>query len=200
AVGDQGMAYYFITASTLGSIFDESDPSLEEIEEKQIPAITASRYPLTNLEQSQEAKSPLIVAEKSENSVPEVPVISSSQPLTNLGKLFEEKEEENTAAIAVQETVIQEPEEIINPSLNSSASSLSQSESEVKEESLTTVSETISSMSLADLAKRLGVTPAVLGRNKKNKSETEFADWSRIRDPDGIAWKFDAKNSLFVAN
>ncbi len=36
--------------------------------------------------------------------------------------------------------------------------------------------------------------------NKKNKSETEFADWSRIRDPDGIAWKFDAKNSLFVAN
>ncbi len=198
AVGDQGMAYYFITASTLGSIFDESDPSLEKIEEKQIPAITASRFPLTNLEQSQETKSPLIVAEKSENSVPEVPVISSSQPLTNLGKLFEEKEEENTAAIAVQETVIQEPEEIINPSLNSPDSSLSQSE--VREESLSTVSETISSMSLADLAKRLGVTPAVLGRNKKNKSETEFADWSRIRDPDGIAWKFDAKNSLFVVS
>jgi hypothetical protein len=200
AVGDKGMAYYFITASTLGSIFDESDPSLEEIGEKQVPAITASRSPLTNLEPSQEAKSPLIVAEKSENSVSEVPVISSSQSLTNLGKLFEEKEEENTAAISVQETVIQEPEEIINPSLNSSASSLFQSESEVREESLTTVSETISSMSLADLAKRLGVTPAVLGRNKKNKSETEFADWSRIRDPDGIAWKFDAKNSLFVAN
>ncbi|MGV2389820.1 MAG UNVERIFIED_CONTAM: hypothetical protein LVR29_20890 [Microcystis novacekii LVE1205-3] len=72
-------------------------PLLEEIGEKQIPAITASQSSLTNLEQSQEAKSSLIVAEKSENSVSEVPVISSSQPLTNLGKLFEEKEEENTA-------------------------------------------------------------------------------------------------------
>jgi YesN/AraC family two-component response regulator len=199
AVGDKGMAYYFITASTLGSIFDESDPSLE-VEEKEIPVIAASRSPLTNLEKLEEIKSSILVEEKSENSVSEVPVISSSQSLTNLGKLFEEKDEENTEAIAVQETVIQEPEEIINPSLHSSESSLSESESEVREESLTTVSETILSMSLADLAKRLGVTPAALGRNKKNKTEAEFADWSRLRDPDGVAWKFDAKNSLFVSN
>jgi hypothetical protein len=199
AVGDKGMAYYFITASTLGSIFDESDPSLE-VEKEEVPAIAASTSTLTNLEQLEETKSPLIVEEKSKNSVPEVPVISSSQPLTNLGKLFEEKDEESTEAIAVQETVIQEPEEIINPSLDTSVSSVSESESEVREEPLTSVSETISSMSLADLAKRLGVTPAALGRNKKNKTEVEFADWSRIRDPDGIAWKFDAKNSLFVVN
>lgn len=199
AVGDKGMAYYFITASTLGSIFDESDPSLE-VEKEEVPAIAASTSSLTNLEQLEETKSSLIVEEKSENSVSEVPVISSSQPLTNLGKLFEEKDEESTEAIAVQETVIQEPEEIINPSLNTSVSSLSESESEVREEPLTSVSETISSMSLADLAKRLGVTPAALGRNKKNKTEVEFADWSRIRDPDGIAWKFDAKNSLFVVS
>jgi YesN/AraC family two-component response regulator len=199
AVGDKGMAYYFITASTLGSIFDESDPSLEA-EEKEIPVIAASRSPLTNLEKLEEIKSSILVEEKSENSVSEVPVISSSQSLTNLGKLFEEKDEENTEAIAVQETVIQEPEEIINPSLHPSESSLSESESEVREESLTTVSETILSMSLADLAKRLGVTPAALGRNKKNKTEAEFADWSRLRDPDGVAWKFDAKNSLFVSN
>jgi hypothetical protein len=198
AVGDKGMAYYFITASTLGSIFDESDPSLE-VEEKEVPVIAASRSPLTNLETLEETKSSLIVEEKSENSVSEVPVISSSQPLTNFGKLFEEKDEENTEAIAVQETVIQEPEEIINPSLDTSVSSLSESESEVGDESLTSVSETILSMSLADLAKRLGVTPAALGRNKKNKTEAEFADWSRIRDPDGVAWKFDAKNSFFVA-
>lgn len=199
AVGDKGMAYYFITASTLGSIFDESDPSLE-VEKEEVPAIAASTSALTNLEPLEETKSSLIVEEKSENSVSEVPVISSSQPLTNLGKLFEEKDEESTEAIAVQETVIQEPEEIINPSLDSSVSSLSESESEVREEPLTSVSETISSMSLADLAKRLGVTPAALGRNKKNKTEVEFADWSRIRDPDGIAWKFDAKNSLFVVS
>jgi hypothetical protein len=197
AVGDKGMAYYFITASTLGSIFDESDPSLEE--ETEVPAIAAASTPLANLEKFEESQSPAIVEEKTEMTVSEVSVISSSlQPLTNLGKLFEEKEAEITETIPVQETVIQESEAIINPSLETHESSSPETELEVREESLTSESETILSMSLADLAKRLGVTPAALGRNKKNKTEAEFADWSRIRDPDGAGWKFDPKNSIFV--
>lgn len=198
AVGDKGMVYYFITASTLGSIFDESDSSLEE--EEEVPAIAAATSPVTSLEKFAAKESAVIVEEKTEIPVSEVPVISSSpQPLTNLGKLFEEKEAETSETIPVQETVIQPSEEITNPSLDPSVSSFSESESEVREESLTTVSETILPISLADLSKRLGVTPAALGRNRKNKTEAEFADWSRIRDPDGVAWKFDPKIALFTA-
>jgi hypothetical protein len=201
AVGDKSLVYYFITASTLGSIFDESDSSLEVEEEKEVPVIAASTSLLTNLEKLDETNSPIIVEDKTENSVSEVPVISSSQPLTNLGKLFEEKEEQTTDTIPVQETFIQASEEIINPSLETPENSLPESGSEVsKEPPVTTVSETVASISLADLAKRLGVTPAALGRNKKNKSEAEFADWTRIRDPDGIAWIFESKNSFFVAS
>jgi hypothetical protein len=138
-LGDRGTVYYFITASTLGSIFDESElePDEKSLEPPEVTAISPSSLPLVS-------PTPTL-PEKTEDTVPSVPA-------TNLGKLLEEVEEAVPPAIR--------------------------------------------SMVLSDLAKRLEVTPAMLGKRKKTE---DFADWSRSKDPEGIAWKFDEANSIFVA-
>jgi hypothetical protein len=40
------------------------------------------------------------------------------------------------------------------------------------------------------LARRLGVAPASISRNKKKDN---FAVWTSIHDPDGISWRFDGQ-------
>jgi hypothetical protein len=157
-LGDRGTVYYFITASTLGSIFDESelDPEEESPEPPEMTAISASSLPLVS-------PTPTI-REKTEDTVPPVPV-------TNLGKLLE----------SVEEAIPPVPVTNLGKLLES-----------VEEE----IPPAIRSMVLSDLAKHLEVTPAMLGKRKKTE---DFADWSRSKDPQGIAWKFDETKSIFVA-
>lgn len=47
----------------------------------------------------------------------------------------------------------------------------------------------------AELAKRLDVHSGTL---TKRKSDSSFSDWSRTKDPDGIAWQYAAKQKLFI--
>ena len=46
-----------------------------------------------------------------------------------------------------------------------------------------------------DLAKRIGVSPQTLSRRKL---DAEFGEWSRDRDPDCIAWSYQADCKLFL--
>jgi Cu2+-exporting ATPase len=46
-----------------------------------------------------------------------------------------------------------------------------------------------------DLAKRLGITSQSLSRQR---SKPEFSEWSRTRDPEGIAWIYLATSKLFI--
>jgi hypothetical protein len=155
-LGDRGTVYYFITASTLGSIFDESElePEEESPELPEVTAISPSSLPLVS-------PTPTL-PEKTEDTLPPVPA-------TNLGKLLEEVEE-TPVPVTNLGKLLEEVEEAFPPAIRS--------------------------MVLSDLAKRLEVTPAMLGKRKKTE---DFADWSRSKDPEGIAWKFDEANSIFVA-
>ena len=45
------------------------------------------------------------------------------------------------------------------------------------------------SMNQADLSRRLGSNPSTLSRHA-NKGESHFAQWSKAKDPDHLAWKF----------
>ncbi|WP_225875234.1 hypothetical protein [[Limnothrix rosea] IAM M-220] len=42
----------------------------------------------------------------------------------------------------------------------------------------------------ADLARRLSSNASTLSRHEK-KGESHFAQWSKAKDPDGLAWQFD---------
>jgi hypothetical protein len=152
----KGTVYYFLTASALGSIFDESEPlegeGEEEKEEQFLPSATTSKLAAL-LEESEPAPPPstspfaqLIDLKKSQPPQPE-PVAEMEEPTV----------EEETA-----------------PSQPAEALSLIQSE----------------------LAKRLDTNPSTIGRRK---SDPDFPEWSQSKDPEGIAWKYNAKRKLFVS-
>lgn len=48
----------------------------------------------------------------------------------------------------------------------------------------------------AELAKRLDLNTSTVGRRK---SDPDFEEWSRSKDPEGIAWKYEPDTKLFVA-
>lgn len=50
-------------------------------------------------------------------------------------------------------------------------------------------------LSQRQLGKRLGVSHTAIG--KKQKQLTSLAEWTRERDPEGIAWEYDATSKLF---
>ncbi|GEM_PF-2373012 len=47
------------------------------------------------------------------------------------------------------------------------------------------------------LSQRLGVPTTSFYRYRDKKSESEFAEWSRSKDPDGISWVYSAKSKKF---
>lgn len=49
----------------------------------------------------------------------------------------------------------------------------------------------------AALARRLGVAPASISRNKQKEN---FAAWTSIHDPDGLSWEFDGQTFQRVSS
>lgn len=48
----------------------------------------------------------------------------------------------------------------------------------------------------AELAKRLDLNSSTVGRRK---TDPDFEEWSQSKDPEGIAWRYEADTKLFVA-
>jgi hypothetical protein len=48
----------------------------------------------------------------------------------------------------------------------------------------------------AELAKRLDLNSSTVGRRK---SEPDFEEWSRSKDPEGVAWKYEPDTKMYVA-
>ena len=47
----------------------------------------------------------------------------------------------------------------------------------------------------AELAKRLDLNSSTVGRRK---SDPDFEEWSQSKDPEGIAWKYESEDKLFL--
>jgi len=143
---DAGKAYYFITASILGSLFDASEPP------KQLPG-TQVAVPL--LSQTEQVPAPqlfgasLLDAETSEEQ-------DTLNP--------EEQGEQPAEPPAEQEQLPLQKQLVFG--------SLIQSE----------------------LAKRLNVYSSTV---YKRRDDPEFPEWSRSRDPDGIAWTYSPDTKEF---
>ncbi len=211
---DRGQVYYFVSISTLGSIFDDSERELE------LPAIAPATTPVAIFQPVAipEELAPIATIPPIAQAVPmaiEVvepvspPPISLAPPvseLSNLRQLFEEDPDPATtvasAKIAVPEAVLAPPVSELsnlrqlfeeNPDLTTTVAS---AKIAVPEPIVEPVAE-ITPVSLPDtplvtiiqseLAKRLDVHSSTI---YKRRSEPDFTDWTRNRDPEGLAWGY----------
>lgn len=165
---DRGVVYYFLTASALGSIFDDSEPVWEL---EGTPNISKQ---ISSVQQQVKEPSPKNIAQlvdlEENQPIPEVESQVSTaeavQPIVESPKPFEET---TPAQIEVDRSVTESPSE----EAESTGLSLNQ----------------------ADLAKRLDINPSTVGRRK---SEPDFPEWSQSKDPEGVAWKYITETKMFV--
>ncbi|MGH2416355.1 MAG: hypothetical protein ACRDEA_22215 [Microcystaceae cyanobacterium] len=167
-----GTVYYFLTASALGGIFDDSEPILEEPEsgslaQKKILQI-ASGLPVADFSHPSSASNiapqPASTSPKPvEIDADELRVVKNEIPLDTASNIEE--------PLTFQEH--QKPQEHASTAQKKNTSGLIQ----------------------ADLAKRLDLNPSTVGRRK---SEPDFPAWSQSKDPDGIGWKYIPKTKMFV--
>ena len=163
----EGTAYYFITSSTLGSIFNNSEPAKARgyQDTKHNPALKVA----SNVE----------------------PEAKQDTELSEVREEVEPLKVELSAAVGVMAA-----ESPVVPEHQTSALD------ETSEPTKMTHVEAAAPENLAakpliqlELAKRLEVHSSTV---YKRRDDPDFAEWSRSRDPDGIAWKFlpDSKEFL----
>jgi hypothetical protein len=168
---DQTTVYYFITASTLGTIFDTSEISTEE---PQIGRLPASASAAVVIEQPSVAPPTVVTASPA--------VAPSHEPPNVLSQLAQIKEAQHQSA--PPEAAIPTPAQ----------------PDEIAPEEATAIAEPEPTIALkliqADLAKRLDTTSSTIARRK---SEPDFPLWSQSKDPDGISWQYIDEEKIFVA-
>lgn len=186
---EQGKVYYFITASTLGSILDDSEPVAEEPEEPETFNIDDDDDDDEDIEIPPNNQ---VTSQPSEVSSPPS-TTSLSSPFAQLAALKEERmqQEDQPSEVASSpsptETPQPPPEQLTpTPPPETTPSENTSPDSDKKEKF---------KLIQSDLAKRLDTTPSTIGRRK---SDDSFAEWSQSKDPDGIAWKYLRKSRVFI--
>jgi hypothetical protein len=204
---DKGTVYYFLTASALGSIFDESEPPLE------LEGESASSQALKPIElDAQPDTSP----PKSESSLSALPEPLEEEEPSDLSEPPEppKKEEPSVAENAFSTEEIEEalepmpqpePEQTESLDIEEALEPMPQAEPEQTEsldeqedlwaEAADKEPQASQSLIQAELAKRLDVHSSTVG---KRKSDPDFSEWSQSRDPEGMAWAYSAETKEFV--
>jgi hypothetical protein len=187
---DRGQVFYFISVSTLGDIFDDSErEDVAAIMPATTPVVTAPvtlQQPVPVELQAVAAVeiAPTHLAVSTLSPPPETPVIPPLSPeatsipipqpeppviqrpvsdLSNLARLLDEQSVSTPISTTVEpDTVTETPS---TPPIDKPLVTILQS----------------------DLAKRLDVHSSTV---YKRRSEPNFTDWTRNRDPDGLAWSY----------
>lgn len=182
---ERGQVYYFVSINTLGSIFDDSELAASSLMPATIPVIAAP------------ADRPEVVSES--GSIPSVatPIASS---------------------LSIPSEPISKPDDPATSTVTTESIDLSQSFEEASTSTITSVSKEVTPSPVAEvptadaanlpvtaahtappansplvkiiqseLAKRLDVHSSTI---YKRRSEPNFTDWTRNRDPDGLAWGY----------
>jgi hypothetical protein len=160
--------YYFPTASALGSILDASEPSNEPEEDNDDLLDPISRIASA----SSTAKE------------------SNKFSFRNLAQLARQEQEKDTLANQnPPKTSDVEHSERLKPKETAEEETLTK-DSE-PEENLSAESALIQ----AELAKRLDLNSSTVGRRK---SDPDFPEWSKSKDPEGIAWQYEPETKMFI--
>jgi len=166
---DKGTVYYFLTASALGSIFDESEPLLDLEGE----SLDTSAQGLM--------ESPLM---------PETPTQSPSG-------FSDAQDRDDAQAIASSNFSTTEIASALEPMPQSDDSDPTALPDEESDDLWEHSERQPDSKALiqAELAKRLDVHSSTVG---KRKSDPDFSEWSQSRDPEGIAWEYSPITKEFL--
>ena len=207
---DKGTVYYFLTASALGSIFDESEPPLE------LEGESASSQALKPIELDAQPDTSPPKSESSLSALPEPPEPLEEEEPSDLSEPPEppKKEEPSVAENAFSTEEIEEalepmpqaePEPTESLNTEEALEPMPQAEPEQTEsldeqedlwaEAADKEPQASQSLIQAELAKRLDVHSSTVG---KRKSDPDFSEWSQSRDPEGMAWAYSAETKEFV--
>ena len=211
---DKGPVYYFLTASALGSIFDNSEPPRElEGESFASKAPTLSDTLTQNEPNSSESQSSTNgFSEPLEASAEEDPSLSEGafstgeivealeplpQPQPEETESLNEQEDLSTespdaeSAFSTAEIEVVEP----LPQTQPEDRELVDEQEDLWAEASENENKASESLIQAELAKRLDVHSSTVG---KRKSDSDFSEWSQSRDPEGIAWEYSPDTKEFL--
>lgn len=179
---DGGQIYYFVSISTLGRIFDDSEP--ETPTPKMMPATSpvvafspAFIPAQSQVEVSQPELNPLANAA----SIPVVAPVPPLEPTPAATQL-----ESPSAPLAVESPLSQNLGEQATPSIDPANSEADEPPTVAAPSSVPTESKLVTIIQ-SELAKRLDVHASTV---YKRRSEPNFTDWTRNRDPEGLAWGY----------
>jgi hypothetical protein len=175
---DCGTVYYFITSSILGNILDQSEPPIES-EQQENQVLKQIAVQTLDEELKNESESIQVIAPQAETSSEH----SSIEP----------------PAIAPEDSSIEPPavasEALADSSIEPPAVASEPSEDISQHvEPLNHTKSVPQSLIQSELAKRLNVYSSTV---YKRRDDPDFSQWSRSKDPDGIAWKFSRKTKEF---
>ena len=178
---DGGQIYYFVSISTLGRIFDDSD-------EAPMPTIMPATSPVVAFSpafipaQSQvEVLQPQLDPLANAASIPVVAPIPPLEPTLAATQL-----ESPPAPLAVESPLSQNLDEQATPSIDLASSEADEPPTVAAPSSVPTESKLVTIIQ-SELAKRLDVHASTV---YKRRSEPNFTDWTRNRDPEGLAWGY----------
>jgi hypothetical protein len=171
---DQGTMYYFITASTLGSIFDKSEPP-SLYERQPLTPSTPTKIPDESTTPSLEDSNPITPSTPAKTYDDSQPFSRhESEPIksSTLGKIFDESEPPSLEETASPDDAAKLPEPLAE-----------------EEPAAPPAEKQVAAQSLiqSELAKRLEVHSSTIF---KRRADPDFPEWSRSRDPEGIAWEY----------
>lgn len=181
---DGKQVYYFMTANILGSIFDSSEPVKQEPRKSSTTAMPLLAAPTTRPLVIEE-KQPELVAAETSTATPQV------KEAVQQAEVLQTDKNDEVQQASVKHTLSQEAELL--------QAELPQTEvkepEQVHEETKTLAQQLVfGSLIQSELAKRLGVYSSTVF---KRRDDRDFPEWSRNRDPDGIAWRYDRKAREF---
>ena len=178
---DGGQIYYFVSISTLGRIFDDSD-------EAPMPTIMPATSPVV-------AFSPAFISAQSQVEVlqPELNLLANAAPIPVVAPIppleptpAATQLESPSAPVAVESPLSQSLDERAAPSIDL-ASSKADELPTIEAPSLVPTDSHLVTIIQSELAKRLDVHASTV---YKRRSEPNFTDWTRNRDPEGLAWGY----------
>jgi len=178
---DKGRVYYFITANTLGSIFDdstpnfllESEPYTAEVQESySVPPLLWEKPIESPTQADQPAPAPLTQEKPPEPLTQEKP----PEPLTQEEPPEPLTQEEPPEPLIEEE----EPPEPLT--------------SEELAQPIPKKHRILQSLIQSELARRLDVHSSTV---LKRRDDSDFPEWSRSRDPEGIAWEYSSDTREF---
>jgi hypothetical protein len=194
----KGTVYYFLTASSLGSIFEDSEPEIElEDEDSASPALTLIEPPthqtpiLTESQSTTSNATEHLNAPVEESNLTEQ---STTEDATESVKAPIEEESGSSVEVAPTDKVDTDLEPLTLQKLEHKEAPNDKEDSWEHLEDKNKPS--FKPLIQAELAKRLDVHSSTVG---KRKTDEDFPEWSQSRDPEGIAWEYNPETKEFVA-